>query len=71
MRLWSTCAPRYFLWPLCLLPDQTISACVISALPAEDDRPSVAYRQAGDKYLLLEYGENVLDLALCACVFTP
>ena len=47
-----------------LEPDQTISACVISALPAEDERPSVAYRQAGDKYLLLEYGENVLDLAL-------
>ncbi len=36
----------------------------MAELPAREGRPSVAYRQAGDGYLLLEYGENVLDLAL-------
>ena len=41
----------------------TASETIIAALPAEG-RPSVAYRQAGDGYLLLEYGDNVLDLAL-------
>ena len=47
-----------------LIPDQTVSACVINALPACGDHPGVAYRQAGDKYILLEYGDNVLDLRL-------
>ena len=42
----------------------TASETIIAALPAEGTRPSVAYRQAGDGYLLLEYGDNVLDLAL-------
>ena len=41
----------------------TASETIIAALPAEGTRPSVAYRQAGDG-LLLEYGDNVLDLAL-------
>ena len=41
----------------------TASETIIAALPAEGTRPSVAYRQAGDD-LLLEYGDNVLDLAL-------
>jgi len=36
--------------------------CVLAALPASGARPAVAYRQAGDKYILLEYGPNVLDL---------
>ncbi|MBZ0076826.1 urea carboxylase [Bordetella hinzii] len=42
----------------------TVSETVVAELPAREGRPSVAYRQAGDGYLLLEYGENVLDLAL-------
>lgn len=50
--------------PASLQPDHTVSACVINALPACGDHPGVAYRQAGDKYLLLEYGDNVLDLRL-------
>jgi len=37
---------------------------VLAQLPAAAGRPAVACRQAGDGYLLLEYGENVLDLAL-------
>ncbi|OZI45750.1 urea carboxylase [Bordetella genomosp. 5] len=46
------------------VPEGTVSETVIAALPAEGSRPAVAYRQAGDGYLLLEYGDNVLDLAL-------
>ncbi|HEY9269316.1 carboxyltransferase domain-containing protein, partial [Achromobacter sp.] len=37
---------------------------IVAALAAAGERPSVSYRQAGDGYLLLEYGDNVLDLAL-------
>ncbi len=40
------------------------SEAIVAALPARGSRPSVTYRQAGDGYLLLEYGDNVLDLAL-------
>ncbi|MDD0972538.1 urea carboxylase [Pseudomonas fontis] len=42
----------------------TVSATVLAELPASGQRPHVTYRQAGDAYLLLEYGDNVLDLAL-------
>lgn len=45
-----------------LRPASTVSATVLAALPAEGDRPAVAYRQAGDRYILLEYGPNELDL---------
>jgi urea carboxylase len=45
-------------------PAGTVSECVIAALPALGARPEVAYRQAGDKYILLEYGPTVLDLRL-------
>ncbi|WMR33049.1 carboxyltransferase domain-containing protein, partial [Metapseudomonas otitidis] len=48
----------------CLQPGATVSATVLAELPAEGTRPRVVYRQAGDAYLLLEYGDNVLDLAL-------
>ena len=40
----------------------TVSATVIAELPAQGERPAVAYRQAGDRYILLEYGPNELDL---------
>ena len=38
--------------------------CVLLDRPAEVSRPRLTIRQAGDGYVLLEYGENVLDLAL-------
>jgi urea carboxylase len=41
-----------------------VTTAVVGRLPAGSERPQVAYRQAGDGYLLLEYGDNVLDLAL-------
>jgi len=47
-----------------VVPQGTVSETVIAALPPSGTRPAVAYRQAGDGYLLLEYGDNVLDLAL-------
>ena len=40
------------------------SATLLAALPATAATPAAAYRQAGDKYILIEYGDNVLDLAL-------
>ncbi|AUN33450.1 urea carboxylase [Niveispirillum cyanobacteriorum] len=46
--------------PAVIEPD----SCILTRLPASGDRPMVTYRQAGDKYILLEYGENVLDLRL-------
>ncbi len=53
------------LGPLPGLPVQApaaMSSCILATLPASGTRPAVAYRQAGDKYILLEYGPNVLDL---------
>ncbi|PKO31261.1 MAG: urea carboxylase [Betaproteobacteria bacterium HGW-Betaproteobacteria-7] len=43
---------------------ETISTPVLADLPAAGDRPRVVYRQAGDAYLLVEYGPLVLDLEL-------
>jgi urea carboxylase len=37
---------------------------VLSELGASGDRPRVVYRPSGDRYLLVEYGPLVLDLAL-------
>lgn len=35
---------------------------MLAALASEGDRPAVAYRQARDRYILVEYGPNELDL---------
>jgi urea carboxylase len=40
---------------------------IIHGIPADGDNPRVVYRQAGDKYLLVEYGPPVLDLTLRFC----
>ena len=40
------------------------SPAIIATLPAEGHRPRVVYRLAGDSYLLVEYGDIVLDLRL-------
>ncbi|HVU37328.1 MAG TPA: urea carboxylase [Opitutales bacterium] len=42
----------------------TVSPCVLAEIPAQGSQPAVAYRQAGDNYILLEYGPMVLDLRL-------
>ncbi|CAF4805211.1 unnamed protein product, partial [Rotaria sp. Silwood2] len=36
--------------------------CVLAQLPATATRPTVVYRQAGDHYILIEYGPMHLDL---------
>jgi urea carboxylase len=38
--------------------------CIVAFRGADADRPSVAYRRAGDAYLLIEYGPIVLDFVL-------
>lgn len=51
-------------------PEQSVSRhadlghCILLDTPATADAPRLTVRQAGDGYVLLEYGENVLDLAL-------
>lgn len=37
---------------------------ILHAAPARGERPKAVVRQAGDKHVLVEYGENVLDLNL-------
>jgi len=37
---------------------------ILARAPARGILPEVTYRQAGDKYILIEYGPNVLDLSL-------
>ncbi|MUG95023.1 urea carboxylase [Scytonema sp. UIC 10036] len=37
---------------------------VLTQIQAKDNQIAVTYRQAGDKYLLMEYGDLVLDLKL-------
>ena len=42
----------------------TLNDAVLATLDREEDLPSVTYRPAGNSYLLVEYGELVLDLNL-------
>lgn len=37
---------------------------VLHEFKVTENAPTVTYRQAGDRYILIEYGENVLDLNL-------
>ena len=46
----------------------TDSTPVIDTLSTNDGEPDITFRQAGDKFLLIEYGDLVLDLALRARV---
>ncbi|MBB6091393.1 urea carboxylase [Povalibacter uvarum] len=43
--------------------DATTPSAILAGSPAQPG-PAVCYRQAGDKYLLVEYGDPVLDLEL-------
>jgi urea carboxylase len=45
-----------------LEPVNDLSATILAHLPETDGRPEVTYRQAGDQYILLEYGPNVMEL---------
>ncbi|MDO8415664.1 MAG: urea carboxylase [Agitococcus sp.] len=52
--------------PLATIDDSAaaLESPILLHLPAEDGKVQVVYRQAGDKYLLVEYGDLVLDLNL-------
>ncbi|WP_112138364.1 urea carboxylase [Glycomyces dulcitolivorans] len=46
------------------LPNAARDEATLAAIEADEDRPAVAYRRAGDDAILLEYGPMHLDLAL-------
>src|SRR5437016_6631441 len=46
-----------------------VNPSVIDTLHAAGERPAVVYRYAGDRFLLLEYGEMVLDLTTNLRIF--
>ncbi len=53
--------------PLPQLPvdaGQPVEPAVIARHPAKANAPQVTYRADGDRYLLVEFGDNVLDLGL-------
>ncbi|MFZ0828426.1 MAG: urea carboxylase [Verrucomicrobiia bacterium] len=56
----TSIAPKIFV----KTSDPAAGGAVLHRLPASEDCPGVVYRQAGDKYLLVEYGPLVLDFAL-------
>lgn len=45
-------------------PTSPTSPAILARLEPAGTRPEVVYRQAGDGYVLIEYGPNVLDLGL-------
>jgi len=47
-----------------LVPVNDLSATILAHLDETEGRPEVTYRQAGDQYILLEYGPNVMDLGV-------
>ncbi|SGZ47656.1 CIC11C00000005072 [Sungouiella intermedia] len=38
---------------------------VLAVIPLTESTPKTVYRQAGDRYILVEYGENIMDLNVC------
>lgn len=50
--------------PLTVMADGTSERAILATLPATETQIAVTYRQASDKYLLIEYGSLVLDLNL-------
>ena len=48
----------------------SVTGCaIIDTVPAATGRPSVTYRHAGDRFLLVEYGDMRLDLTMNFRVF--
>jgi len=50
--------------PLRTLPAVPVTDAVVRRVPAQRETPRVVYRPSGDEFLLVEYGEAVLDLEL-------
>jgi urea carboxylase len=55
-------------WNAAVRPSAPGDDAVIARREADGDHPGVTYRQAGDRFLLVEYGAMTLDLALRARV---
>jgi urea carboxylase len=51
-------------WNATLRRDDALADAVLSAEPATDTTPAVTCRQAGDRFLLVEFGDMRLDLEL-------
>ena len=51
-------------WNAALVADGSPADAVVGRREAEADAPEVTFRQAGDRFLLVEYGPMVLDLEL-------
>jgi urea carboxylase len=49
---------------IAIAADGSEHQAIVAEIPATDDQIAVIYRQASDKYLLIEYGDLVLDLKL-------
>ncbi|MBD2532799.1 urea carboxylase [Nostoc flagelliforme FACHB-838] len=47
-----------------VMADGSENRAIVAEIPADDQQIAVIYRQASDKYLLIEYGDLVLDLKL-------
>jgi urea carboxylase len=51
-------------WNAPVIRSGGLDDAVLARLEATDARPEVTYRQAGDRFLLVEYGDMTLDLEL-------
>jgi urea carboxylase len=51
-------------WNGAVRRDEALDDAVLAIDAAEADRPTVTYRQAGDRFLLVEFGDMRLDLEL-------
>ncbi|MBW4538437.1 MAG: urea carboxylase [Myxacorys chilensis ATA2-1-KO14] len=56
--------------PLRSIVSQSIHSPILHCIPDSPDHIGVTYRQAGDKYVLIEYGSQILDLKLRFCAHT-
>ena len=51
------------------MSDTQTGAAILEHLPAAAGRPGITYRQAGDRFLLVEYGDMTLDLRMNFRIF--
>ena len=58
----STLIPSKFTLSYSSLSLNSNESCILKELPENETRPLVTYRQAGDHYILIEYGPIHLDL---------
>src|SRR4029077_1030322 len=61
---WRNCARPRLREPVRIAAVTTTVSPVIAQQPAQDGKPGITYRQAGERAVLVEYGEMVFDLAL-------